>query len=147
MKKIPVYNLQTISCKSSKIGNIECLKFEDHLKNIHDVHFPHRHDFYYLLYISKGKGTHTIDFKKFKLKAGQLFFMSPGQIHEWDIKRGTVGYTLFFNKELFVNENVKIEEQWPFFHSLFREPVFQVKSKDKSEIENWLKLISSWFLF
>ncbi len=33
LKKIPVYNIQTISCKPSKIGLIEILPFEEHLKN------------------------------------------------------------------------------------------------------------------
>jgi AraC-like DNA-binding protein len=141
LKKVPIYNLQTISCKSSKIGNIEFLRFEDHLKNIDDVNFPHRHDFYYLLYISKGRGSHTIDFKSYPVKPGQLFFMSPGQIHEWDIKPNTKGFTLFFNKDLFLSNTFKIEEQWPFFHSLFYEPVFQLKLKDKIEIENWFELI------
>jgi len=146
LKKIPVYNLQTISCKPSKIGNIEFLRFEDHLKNIKNVHFPHRHDFYYILYISSGSGSHTIDFKKYPVKSGRLFFMSPGQIHEWDLKPDAKGYTLFFNKELFLEDALKIEEQWPFFHSLFYNAAFNLKPDNKSEIENWFKWIFKEYL-
>lgn len=137
MKKVPVYNLQTISCKPSKVGDIEILTFEDHLKNSKDVHFPHRHDFYYILYISNGGGTHTIDFTTYMIKPGQLYFMSPGQVHEWNIKPGTKGFTLFFNERLFFNEGLKIEEEWPYFHSLFNKPVYQLSTGSIKETEKW----------
>lgn len=139
MKKIPVYTLQTISCKPSKIGHIELLRFEDHLKNIAGVHFPHRHDFYYLLYISSGKGTHTIDFKTYAFEAGQLYVMSPGQIHEWNIRSAMKGYVLFFSKETFYSDSMKVEEQWPFFHSHFNEPLYLIQKKQRQQIIQWFE--------
>lgn len=132
MKQIPVYNIHTISCKTTNVGFLEILPFEDHLKNAQHIHFPHRHDFYYLLYITNGKGTHTIDFKTYPIGNHQLFFMSPGQVHEWNLSANTKGYTLFFTKDLFTSRDFKIEKEWSFFHNFFDDASFFVpKSQQK----------------
>jgi AraC family transcriptional regulator, transcriptional activator of pobA len=142
LKKIPVYDIQTISCKSSKIGQFEILPFEEHLKRIDGIRFPHRHDFYYLLFITSGKGTHTIDFKTYPVTKNQLFFMSPGQVHQWDIKPGTKGFTLFFDKALFDYTNFKIEEEWSFFHNFIDEASFIVPKAQQKPLTDWF----SWVL-
>jgi AraC-like DNA-binding protein len=141
LKKIPVYNIQTISCKPTKIGLIEILPFEEHLKNTVNIHFPHRHDFYYLLFITAGKGTHTIDFKTYPVKPNQLFFMSPGQVHQWDIKPNTKGFTLFFDKELFTTQHFNIEKEWPFFQTVFNEDAFLIPKQKQAELNNLFSLV------
>lgn len=115
---------------------MEILPFEEHLKNAEHIKFPHRHDFYYLLYISSGKGTHTIDFKTYPIRNNQLFFMSPGQVHEWDLPLNTIGYTLFFSKELFSSKEFKIENEWSFFHNFFDDAAFIVPKPEQQLIEN-----------
>lgn len=115
---------------------MEILPFEEHLKNSEKIHFPHRHDFYYLLYITNGKGTHTIDFKTYDIKNNQLFFMSPGQVHQWNIKPGTKGYTVFFSKELFNSSHFKIEEEWSFFHNFFDDAAFVVPKEKQVRVVN-----------
>lgn len=143
MKKIPVYNIQTISCQTSKLEFLEILPFEAHLKNSHHIHFPHRHDFYYLLYIINGKGKHTIDFKTYTVKNHQLFFMSPGQLHEWELPKNTTGFTLFFTKELFHSKEFKIEKEWSFFHNFFDDAAFSIPIKEQKTIENLFSSILS----
>jgi len=141
MKKIPVYTLQTISCKPTRIGHIDIVRFEDHLKNIRDVHFPHRHDFYYLLYVSAGRGTHTIDFQTYRFAPGQLYIMSPGQVHEWEIRSEMKGYVVSFTAEAFYNDAQKIEEQWSYFHSLFYEPLYLIDKSKRPEMEAWFEFL------
>ena len=141
MKKIPVYTIHTISCKTTKVGLLEILPFEEHLKNAEHIQFPHRHDFYYLLYITSGKGTHTIDFKTYPLENNQLFFMSPGQVHEWNLPLTTKGYTLFFTKELFGSKDFKIENEWSFFHNFFDDAAFVVPKTEQKTIELFFSTI------
>lgn len=136
LKKIPVYTIHTISCKTTKVGLLEILSFEEHLKNAEHIVFPHRHDFYYLLYITSGKGTHTIDFKTYPVRNNQLFFMSPGQVHEWNLPLNTKGYTLFFNKELFNSKDFKIENEWSFFHNFFDDAAFVVPKSEQKSLES-----------
>lgn len=70
-------------------GDIRVERLEDRLEP--KVPFPHTHDFYHVLLIEKGSGTHTIDFRKHSIKARQLFVMKPGQIHAWTMNaRGFV---------------------------------------------------------
>ncbi|WP_394996036.1 AraC family ligand binding domain-containing protein [Emticicia sp.] len=71
------------------------------MRNLTVVDFPHRHDFYNLIYIKRGSGTHDIDFKRFDVEPNQIFFMNDSQVHEWNLSDDTIGYTLFFKKEFF----------------------------------------------
>ena len=63
------------------------------------VPFPHKHDFYQLMFIEEGRGWHKIDFKKFIIQKDQFFIMKPGQIHSWQLEKGTKGYVIEFNTE------------------------------------------------
>ncbi len=51
-----------------------------------ETDFPHRHKFYMICLIVKGRGTHVIDFERIEIKANRLFFLRPEQVHFWDIK-------------------------------------------------------------
>lgn len=115
--------------------------FEEHLKNIDAVHFPHRHDFYYLLFITSGKGTHTIDFKTYTIENNQVFFMSPGQVHQWDIEPRAKGYTLFFDKALFHSVNFRIEQEWSFFHNFFDNAMLLVPKQKQQQLIDVFELL------
>jgi AraC family transcriptional activator of pobA len=43
----------------------------------------HKHDFFMLMMISHGSGIHTIDFKDYKVGNRMVFFLAPGQAHQW----------------------------------------------------------------
>ena len=45
---------------------------------------PHVHSFYEILWFQEGHGHHTVDFKEYEVKPGTIFFISPGQIHNFD---------------------------------------------------------------
>ena len=43
---------------------------------------PHRHNYYTLIWPFTDAGRHIIDFRDYDLAADQLFFVSPGQVHQ-----------------------------------------------------------------
>ncbi|MFT6441298.1 MAG: mannose-6-phosphate isomerase-like protein (cupin superfamily), partial [Salibacteraceae bacterium] len=43
---------------------------------------PHRHDFFTVLVVNKAKGIHKIDFNAYDLGNNQIYFVSPGQVHQ-----------------------------------------------------------------
>ena len=45
---------------------------------------PHVHSFYEILWFMEGEGIHTVDFIDYKVKKNTIFFLSPGQIHNFD---------------------------------------------------------------
>lgn len=59
----------------------------------------HRHDFYFMLVITKGSGIHSIDFIKHKVTEHSIFMMRPGQVHQLQLQAGSEGFLLEFNKE------------------------------------------------
>ena len=59
---------------------------KDHLVSSHKhIEKPHRHDFYVTVLFTKGKGIHEIDFQKYEVSEGSIFFLSPGQVHSWEL--------------------------------------------------------------
>jgi AraC-like DNA-binding protein len=79
----------------------------------------HRHDFYATILFTKGSGVHEIDFQKYDVSAGSLFFMSPGQIHSWELSKDIEGYLFFclqdFYEMHYVNQKLR---NFPFFGSV-----------------------------
>lgn len=103
MAAFPIYNICNLHTEAGQQSNdvlIEDLgSYLD--KHYTRLHFPHRHSFYHLVLFTRGQGTHTIDFKKFKVKAGQLYCMVPGQVHSWDFEGPMAGYILNFSENYF----------------------------------------------
>lgn len=60
------------------------------------VPFPHKHNFYHLVIITKGSGWHEIDFKKYLVSRGAVFFMLPAQVHSWSMSKETKGIVIEF---------------------------------------------------
>lgn len=103
-------------------------RFSDYLAAHQDIHFPHRHSFYHLAFFTAGSGSHTIDFEKFPVKPGQLYFMVPGQVHSWFFAGGIEGYVMnvsagFFNAFL---QDADYVERFPFFTGVSAEGVIQL---------------------
>lgn len=80
---------------------------------------PHRHDFYAAVLFTHGNGVHEIDFQKYDVSKGSLFFLSPGQIHSWELSADIEGYIFFCSQEFYemhyVNQKLR---NFPFFGSV-----------------------------
>lgn len=53
-----------------------------------------RIDFFMLMLIDGGRGTHMVDFVQFPLQAGSLVFVQPGQVQQWHPRPGLRGQML-----------------------------------------------------
>jgi hypothetical protein len=61
----------------------------------------HRHSFYYILVLEKGKGNHVIDFIPYPVTDHSVYFMRPGQVHELVLKTGSSGFLVQFTTEYY----------------------------------------------
>jgi AraC-like DNA-binding protein len=61
----------------------------------------HRHNFFFVLALKKGKGKHVIDFVEYAVQDNCVFVMRPGQVHQLDLKAGSEGYLMEFNMEFY----------------------------------------------
>ena len=44
---------------------------------------PHRPDFHHLVLVTRGQGTHVVDFVRHTLSPGMVFQVAPGQVHQF----------------------------------------------------------------
>jgi len=79
-----------------------CERLETHVVRFPHVNVAHAHDFYLLLYITAGTGTHTVDLVTYELRPGSLFFLAPGQVHHWQLAADARGFVVFFDTDFYL---------------------------------------------
>jgi AraC family transcriptional regulator, transcriptional activator of pobA len=120
-EQLPVYSLHNFSSPERKSQQFQVELFD---ANRHfSVKYPHRHDFFEVLYLQKGSGYHVIDGNKYEIKPPCVFFMSPGQAHKLELSNDIEGYIFIFTADFYLlnrnNQNSLIE--FPFFYSIHQD--------------------------
>jgi AraC-like DNA-binding protein/quercetin dioxygenase-like cupin family protein len=128
-KAIPLYGIEIFSKKEGKRQfEVEIFDSNRHF----EVHYPHRHDFFEVLFLTKGNGKHTIDFKDYSITPNSIFFLSPGQIHSISLSKDIYGYIFLFTSEFFlINKTDKNKIfDFPFFYNTSNEnPPLQLQNE------------------
>lgn len=120
-EQLPVYSLQNFSSpeRNSQQFQVEIFDANRHFS----VKYPHRHDFFEVLYLMKGSGLHVIDGNKYEIKPPCVFFMSPGQAHKLELSLDIEGYIFIFTSDFYQlnrsNQNSLIE--FPFFYTIHQD--------------------------
>jgi AraC family transcriptional activator of pobA len=61
----------------------------------------HRHNFFLVLALEKGKGEHSIDFTSYPVNDYIVFFLRPGQVHQLSLMKGSTGFLMQFDREFY----------------------------------------------
>lgn len=70
---------------------------------------PHRHNNYFeIIYLSKGSGSHLIDSRKFEICPPIIFFIRQEQVHHWDIAEEPEGFVIII-KKAFIDHSIDNE--------------------------------------
>lgn len=86
-----------------KTGQTEGLKIAPFRQHIRKT-TPHKHNSYFeIIYLTKGKGFHTIDTKEYEIKPPVIFTIRKEQVHFWDIKTEPDGFVLIIKKSFIDN--------------------------------------------
>lgn len=80
----------------SKLLMIELLDYD----NPYDFQNLHRHNYFEIIFILEGEGKQQIDFTTYKMEAGKLFMIYPGQIHLMQ-RESAKGIIIQFTKNIF----------------------------------------------
>lgn len=100
MKEIPVRKI--VSRKEPAFyASFSIRNVADLLSGTDMVQELHRHDFFFILALEKGKGFHEIDFTEFEVTGHSIFFMRPGQVHHLKLKAGSTGYLIGFQNDFY----------------------------------------------
>jgi AraC-like DNA-binding protein/mannose-6-phosphate isomerase-like protein (cupin superfamily) len=135
---LPVYSLQSFSAPetSDRQFQIEVFDANRHFA----VKYPHRHDFFEVLFIRKGSGFHVIDDNKYEIKPPCIFFMSPGQAHKLELSHDIDGFIFIFTSEFYLLQQINPNRllEFPFFFTLERNnpPLLLSDPVDVRFIEN-----------
>jgi AraC-like DNA-binding protein/quercetin dioxygenase-like cupin family protein len=133
-EQLPVYSLQNFSSPERKSQQFQVEVFD---ANRHfSVKYPHRHDFFEVLYLEKGSGYHVIDGNKYELKPPCVFFMSPGQAHKLEFSQDIEGFIFIFTADFYLlnrsDQNSLIE--FPFFYTVQQDnPPLLLENKEDVE--------------
>lgn len=140
---IPVYDIQNF--KAYKNDGILVSRFGYYAKQHQHLHAAHRHSFFHLVFFTEGTGKQQIDFKKFEVKPGLIYFMIPGQVHSWDFVTEPEGYIINFSTDYLSSFLLKPDylEKFSFFNGQPENQVIElpnlVQQKITLILENILK--------
>lgn len=86
--------------------------------------FPHRHLFYAIQHIEGGEGTHIIDFEPYSIKPNSLYFISPSQMHFWQLSSPLDGSVVVFNEDFILSSPSEqgLIYELDFFHNVAGSP-------------------------
>jgi AraC-like DNA-binding protein len=130
-KLLPVYQIQNFNKASRHHHHFYFDELAAHLQKHSFIQKPHKHDFYILIFIIRGSGTHTIDFKTYPVEPNSVFFLSPGQVHAWQLSSDTEGFVIFFSLEFYLlGHPQKKLFQFPFFNVLLQKPQMQLAESE-----------------
>jgi len=101
MKKIPIRQLGSVQHEYLSTGQFKIRKVEDLLDREDLFHELHRHDFFFIIALQKGEGTHEIDFTTYTVSAHSVFIMRPGQVHQLQLKADSTGFIVEFSREFY----------------------------------------------
>lgn len=92
-------------CADREVTYFKVASFSEEACTIAEFGEKHRHDYYEIVWLKKGKGTHMIDMVEYPYNGSVVFLLSPGQIHTINPEEKANGYVLKFHPSLFINEN------------------------------------------
>lgn len=103
-----VKTYQTIDKNDAKL-NFHISRMEDiYEKRQGATDEPHRHDFYTVLVVKQAKGIHIIDFQNYELEKNQIYFVSPGQVHQVIEDEKSFGYAMTFSTDFLVENSIPL---------------------------------------
>jgi len=101
MKNIPIRQLSPPYQELPTAERFKIRRVEDILDGKDLIHDLHRHDFFFILVLEKGAGTHEIDFQAYDVLNNSIFLIRPGQVHQLELKADCTGYLIEFNNEFY----------------------------------------------
>lgn len=109
--------------------------------------FPHRHDFYEILYVAGGKGTHFIDFNAYPIEQNTFYFISPGQVHYWETTVPLEGDILIFTDDFLrlAPADYMILHELSFFHTVEGSPTLKLNETDLLQVTSLYQSIAQEF--
>lgn len=137
---IPVYSEKESFHQDSYRGyNISSYQ-DDPQENLNRT-IPHRHTYYEIIWIKKGRGTHLIDFKEYEFEGPCLFILNPGVVHKINKAIPTEGHVVKFSESflLEVEKDASALVRHGLFDDIHPRPVFSLKKDEVKLLDDLMQ--------
>ncbi|MDR6968571.1 AraC-like DNA-binding protein [Flavobacterium arsenatis] len=105
------------------------------LQNKSKITKPHKHNSYLCILFTKGIGTHEIDFNTYEVKPGNIFVISPGKTHHWELSDDVDGFIFTHTKDFYdLHYSHNSISNFPFFQSVQNSPLIELEENPVTEI-------------
>jgi len=115
-------------------------KMEDHYDGRKgQLDEPHRHDYFTVLITITAKGKHIIDFNKYDLSDNQIFFISPGQVHQLIEDEKSIGFILVFSNQFLIHNDIPLcfIDDLNLFNTFSESPPLTYSKEDFGQLKNY----------
>jgi AraC family L-rhamnose operon regulatory protein RhaS len=115
------------------------LMYQDFATNIRELTFdpspPHRHHYFELIYVLKGSGIHQINSNNYNYEKGNLFLLTPEDVHTFKPLTDTAFFIIDFTKNFFLQRSNK-EQRFTASSDLFEklEYIFHNQERLKGDV-------------
>ena len=106
--------------------------------------YPHRHDYYEVIWCHAGAGRNIVDFVDHPLRRDRVFFMAPDQVHELDSKRSSSTFIAFsrgFVSSVKAGRGADLDTA--LFHAHAGAPFIDARGDDGDTMRSLLALMRS----
>jgi AraC-like DNA-binding protein len=131
----PTFGICNLVTNKSRNDVLAADRFKGYLENNPHLQAVHRHSFYHLVYFTEGSGEHIIDFVHFPVQKGMIYFMKPGQVHNWHFSGSVDGYIVNFASAFFDQLFIQpqLVDQFSFFGTDVQQQVILLKKAAQQE--------------
>jgi len=139
----PIFGIDNLKANKSFNELLNADRFKDYLSKNPHLNAIHKHSFYHLLYFSKGSGTHIIDFENFPIHPGMIYFMRPGQVHNWKFETEVDGFIINFSPDFFDLQSINSNfiDQLHFFAGTLDQQVISLNKEIQIKVQHILEEI------
>ncbi|OLQ77774.1 AraC family transcriptional regulator [Photobacterium proteolyticum] len=139
-------NIPEVGFNHAKTANreIEAIDLEEIYQRTHRLNhtptLPHRVNFYLLIHIEEGEGSHFIDFVNYPYQSGAFISVQKNQVHAFDFSHRPKGKVLLFT-QTFIDQalaNMRLPEFTPIHLEHAYQPVFTPDSEVLSSSQSIL---------
>ncbi len=97
---------------------------------------PHRHQYYTIIITQEAKGQHIIDFNSYELSSGQVFFVSPGQVHQIIESIPSKGYAMTFTPDFLTANRIpqRFMDDLNLFHDYGTCPAMEPNESELTQL-------------
>ncbi|GAB4467827.1 MAG: helix-turn-helix domain-containing protein [Thermoflexibacter sp.] len=114
---------------NSQENTFYIIKLSDLVQGFPNIDKPHTHTFYMFMIVNQGNGKHIIDFVEYPIFPLATFFLTPGQVHSWELSQDIDGYAIFFEANFFIQQYQNRLYEYPFFHSNYHTPFLALEKE------------------